>query len=80
MAQAGGDRLLGAGILDSMSHRATSTGRFREAANLAPSSQNRDDRLGEAKACDLALAATVTEYERRMTSRRTGYPDHYLMS
>ena len=35
LAQAAGDRLLGAGILDSMSHQATYTGRFREAANLA---------------------------------------------
>jgi transcriptional regulator with XRE-family HTH domain len=35
LAQAGGDRLLGASILDAMSHQATYTGRFREAANLA---------------------------------------------
>jgi hypothetical protein len=35
LAQAGGDRLLGAAILDSMSHQATYTGRFREAAGLA---------------------------------------------
>jgi hypothetical protein len=35
LAQAGNDRLLGAGILDAMSHQATYTGRFREAANLA---------------------------------------------
>lgn len=32
LAQAGGDRLLGAAILDAMSHQATYTGRFREAA------------------------------------------------
>jgi transcriptional regulator with XRE-family HTH domain len=35
LAQAGDDRLLGASILDAMSHQATYTGRFREAASLA---------------------------------------------
>jgi hypothetical protein len=35
LAQAGDDRLLGASILDAMSHQATYIGRFREAANLA---------------------------------------------
>jgi transcriptional regulator with XRE-family HTH domain len=35
LAQAGDDRLLGASILDAMSHQATYAGRFREAANLA---------------------------------------------
>jgi hypothetical protein len=35
LAQAGEDKLLGASILDAMSHQATYTGRFREAANLA---------------------------------------------
>jgi transcriptional regulator with XRE-family HTH domain len=35
LAQAGNDRLLGASILDAMSHQATYTGRFREAADLA---------------------------------------------
>ena len=35
LAQAGDDRLLGAGILDAMSHQATYIGRFGEAANLA---------------------------------------------
>ena len=35
LAQAGGDRLLGASILDAMSHQATFTGRFNDAANLA---------------------------------------------
>jgi hypothetical protein len=34
-AQAGNDRLLGASILDAMSHQATFTGRFTEAASLA---------------------------------------------
>jgi hypothetical protein len=85
LAQAGGDRLLGAGILDAMSHQATYTGRFRDAANLAQAARAGTTgvatatltahfhtmearalaRLGEAKACDLALAAAVTEYERR---------------
>lgn len=35
LAQAGGNRLLGASVLDAMSHQATFTGRFAEAANLA---------------------------------------------
>jgi transcriptional regulator with XRE-family HTH domain len=35
LAQVGDDRLLGASVLDSMSHQATFTGRFSEAANLA---------------------------------------------
>jgi hypothetical protein len=35
LAQAGGDRLLGASVLDAMSHQATYTGRFTEAASLA---------------------------------------------
>jgi transcriptional regulator with XRE-family HTH domain len=85
LAQAGGDRLLGAAILDAMSHQATYTGRFREAASLAQAARTGTTgiatatltahfytmearalaRLGEAKACDLALAAAVTQYERR---------------
>lgn len=39
LAQAGEDRLLGASILDAMSHQATFTGRFTEAANLARAAQ-----------------------------------------
>lgn len=35
LAQAGNDRLLGASILDAMSHQATFAGRFTDAANLA---------------------------------------------
>ena len=35
LAQAGSDRLLGASILDAMSHQATFAGRFTDAANLA---------------------------------------------
>jgi transcriptional regulator with XRE-family HTH domain len=35
LAQAGGDRLLGASVLDAMSHQATFTGCFADAANLA---------------------------------------------
>ena len=85
LAQAGGDRVLGALILDSMSHQATYTGRFREAASLAQAARTGTTgiatatltahfhvmearalaRLGEAKGCDLALAAAVTQYERR---------------
>jgi hypothetical protein len=35
LAEAGNDRSLGASVLDAMSHQATYTGRFNEAANLA---------------------------------------------
>jgi hypothetical protein len=35
LAQAGNDRMLGASILDAMSHQATYTGRYSDAANLA---------------------------------------------
>jgi transcriptional regulator with XRE-family HTH domain len=85
LAQQGGDRLLGAGILDAMSHQATYTGRFREAASLAQAARTGTAgiatasltahfhtmearalaRLGDAKGCELALAAAVTEHERR---------------
>jgi hypothetical protein len=76
LAQAGNDRLLGASILNAMSHQATYTGRFREAANLARAARTGTcglatatqtshfyamearalARLGDAKACDHALA------------------------
>jgi transcriptional regulator with XRE-family HTH domain/tetratricopeptide (TPR) repeat protein len=38
LAQAGSDRLLGASILDAMSHQATFAGKFTDAANLARAS------------------------------------------
>ena len=85
LAQAGNDRLLGASILDAMSHQATYTGRFREAANLARAARTGTcgvatatltshfhamearalARLGDAKACDHALAEAGREFERR---------------
>jgi hypothetical protein len=85
LAQAAGNRLLGAGILDAMSHHATYTGRFQEAANLARAARTGTTgiatasltahfhvmearalaRLGDAKACDRALAEAVTQFERR---------------
>jgi transcriptional regulator with XRE-family HTH domain len=40
LAQAGNDRLLGASILDAMSHQATFTGRYTEAATLARAAQS----------------------------------------
>jgi hypothetical protein len=48
LAQAGGDRLLGASILDAMSHQATYTGRFQEAANLAQAARTGAPRLATA--------------------------------
>ena len=85
LAQAGNDRLLGASILDAMSHQATYTGRFREAASLARAARTGTcgvatatltshfhtmearalARLGDAKACDHALAEAAREFERR---------------
>ena len=85
LAQAGGDRLLGASILDAMSHQATFTGRFGEAASLARAARTGTTeiatptltahfhtmearalaRLGDARACDRALAEAVREFERR---------------
>ena len=85
LAQAAGDRLLGASILDAMSHQATYTGRFGEAANLARAARTGTNgiatatltahfhtmearalaRLGDARACDRALAEAVREFERR---------------
>jgi transcriptional regulator with XRE-family HTH domain len=85
LAQAADDRLLGASILDAMSHQATYIGRFREAANLARAARTgtrgaatatltahfhtmearAHARLGDARACDRALAEAVREFERR---------------
>lgn len=85
LADAAGDRLLGASILDAMSHQATYVGRFTEAANLARAARTGTSgistatltahfhtmearalaRLGDAKACDRALAEAVSEFERR---------------
>jgi hypothetical protein len=85
LAQAAGNRLLGAGILDAMSHQATYTGRFQEAASLARAARTGTTgiatasltahfhtmearalaRLGDAKACDRALAEAIREFERR---------------
>jgi tetratricopeptide (TPR) repeat protein len=85
IAQAGGDRLLAASVLDAMSHQATFVGRFTDAANLARAARRGTRgiatstlsahfyamearalaRLGDARACDLALSEAVKEFERR---------------
>jgi hypothetical protein len=85
LAAAAGDRLLGASILDAMSHQATYAGRFTEAASLARAARTGTSgistatltahfhtmearalaRLGDARACDRALAEAVSEFERR---------------
>jgi hypothetical protein len=97
LAQAGGDRLLGAGILDAMSHQATYAGRFREAANLAQAARTGTTglataglaahfhtmearalaRLGEARACDLALSAAVSQYDRRRPEADPGWFQYF---
>lgn len=85
LAQAGKDRLLGAAVLDAMSHQATYLGRFGDAANLARAARTGTRgvatatltahfhtmearalaRIGDTRACDIALAAAVREFERR---------------
>jgi hypothetical protein len=97
LAQAGGDRLPGAAILDAMSHQATYAGRFAEAASLAQAARTGATgiatatltahfhtmearalaRLGDAKACDRALAAAVTEYERRRPEDDPGWFQYF---
>lgn len=52
LAESSGDRLLGASIVDAMSHQATFLGRFKEAANLA-----RAARMGTATAGSPSAAA-----------------------
>jgi tetratricopeptide (TPR) repeat protein len=64
LAQAAGDRLLGAGILDAMSHQATYTGRFREAANLA-----RAARTGTSGIATATLTAHFHAMEARALAR-----------
>ena len=64
LAQAGGDRLLGASILDAMSHQATHTGRFAEAANLA-----RAARTGTTGIATATLTAHFHTMEARALAR-----------
>jgi len=64
LAQAGGDRLLGASILDAMSHQATHTGRFGEAASLA-----RAARTGTAGIATPTLTAHFHTMEARALAR-----------
>lgn len=60
LASAGNDRLLGASILDAMSHQATYLGRFSEAATLA--------RAARTGATDVATA-TLTSHFHTMEAR-----------
>jgi hypothetical protein len=64
LAQAGGDRLLGASILDAMSHQATYTDRFGEAANLA-----RAARTGTTGVATATLTAHFHTMEARALAR-----------
>jgi hypothetical protein len=64
LAQAGGDRLPGASILDAMSHQATYTGRFSEAASLA-----RAARTGTAGIATATLTAHFHTMEARALAR-----------
>jgi transcriptional regulator with XRE-family HTH domain len=97
LAQAADDRMLGASILDAMSHQATFTGRFREAANLARAARTGTKgiatasltahfhtmearalaRLGDARACDRALAEAVREFERRKPEDDPGWFQYF---
>jgi transcriptional regulator with XRE-family HTH domain len=64
LAQAGNDRLLGASILDAMSHQATYTGRYQEAANLA-----RAARTGTQGVATATLTAHFHAMEARALAR-----------
>jgi tetratricopeptide (TPR) repeat protein len=64
LAESTGDRLLGASILDAMSHQATFLGRYREAANLA-----RAARMGTASAGSASAAAHFYAMEARALAR-----------
>ena len=97
LAQAAGDRLPGASILDAMSHQATYTGRFGEAASLARAARTGTTgvatatltahfhtmearalaRLGDARACDRALAEAVREFERRRPEDDPGWMRYF---
>jgi transcriptional regulator with XRE-family HTH domain len=64
LAQASGDRLLGAAILDAMSHQATYTGRFTEAAGLAQAA-----RAGTSRIATASLTAHFHTMEARALAR-----------
>lgn len=64
LAESTGDRLLGASILDAMSHQATFVGRYREAANLA-----RAARMGTATAGSASASAHFYAMEARALAR-----------
>jgi hypothetical protein len=64
LARAADDRLLGADILDAMSHQATYTGRFSEAANLA-----RAARTGTGHVATPTLTAHFHTMEARALAR-----------
>jgi hypothetical protein len=85
LAETGGDRMLAGSIMSAMSHQATFTGHYREAADLARAAvagisvigtdtlraqflameARALSRLGDTRACDLAMADAVTHFERR---------------
>jgi tetratricopeptide (TPR) repeat protein len=67
LAQSAGDRLLGASILDAMSHQATFVGRFQEAANLARAAQT-----GAAGVATPTLKAHFYAMEARALARLPG--------
>ncbi|MEV4605061.1 hypothetical protein AB0K15_47940 [Amycolatopsis sp. NPDC049253] len=64
IAESTGDRLLGASILDAMSHQAAFLGRHRKAANLA-----RSARMGTANAGSASAAAHLYAMEARSPAR-----------
>ncbi|PXY32643.1 regulator [Prauserella muralis] len=64
LAEATGDRLLGASILDAMSHQATFLGNYREAANLA-----RAARMGTETAGSPSASAHYYAMEARALAR-----------
>lgn len=64
MAQAAGDRLLGGSILSAMSHQATFTGRYQDAASLARAAY-----MGPAASLGPTMAAQFRAMEARALAR-----------
>lgn len=64
LADATGDKLLAAGVLDAMSHQATFLGHYREAANLA-----RTARMGTSLSGSASAAAHFSAMEARALAR-----------
>jgi len=89
LAESTGDRLLGASILDAMSHQATFLGNYREAANLARAARMGTETAGSAlalahfyamEARALARLGDAAECDRAMAAAVSQFERHNLDS